>query len=70
MMKGLITFLILAAAGAQAAVPYERLVGAGSDGNWLTYSGSYRSERFLPLDEIDRKTVGGRKRSERTRRRH
>jgi alcohol dehydrogenase (cytochrome c) len=40
-----------------AAVPFERLVNAGSDGNWLTYSGSYRSERYLPLDQIHRGNI-------------
>ena len=38
-----------------ATVSFERLVNAGNDGNWLTYSGSYRSERFLALDEIKAK---------------
>lgn len=51
------TFLVALAGTTAAAVPYERLVNAGGDGNWLTYSGSYRSERFLPLDEVNRGNV-------------
>ena len=45
------------AANSSANVSFERLVRAGEDGNWLTYSGSYRSERFLPLDQINRENV-------------
>ncbi len=53
-----LTSLLLAGTSLAAAeVPFERLVNAGADGNWLTYSGSYRSERFLVLDEIDRTNV-------------
>ena len=34
-------------------VPYERLKRAAEEPhNWLTYSGTYASERFLPLTEI------------------
>ena len=58
MMKSMAILLTLAAAGVQAAAPYERLLGAGTDGNWLTYSGSYRSERFLPLGEFPRLARG------------
>jgi alcohol dehydrogenase (cytochrome c) len=54
-----ITVLGAAAGMAAAAVSFERLVAAGGDGNWLTYSGSYRSERFLPLDGINRDNVSG-----------
>ncbi len=53
----LLLSLTVFSGAASAAVPYERLVNAGADGNWLTYSGSYRSERFLPLDEINRDNV-------------
>jgi glucose dehydrogenase len=53
-----VTVLLSGTAGA-ASVPFERLVAEGTDGNWLTYSGSYRSERFLDLDEINRETVAG-----------
>ena len=35
-------------------VTYERLKGAAAEPhNWLTYSGTYNSERFSPLTEID-----------------
>ena len=51
-----VAWLLVGSAGA-ADVPFERLVAAGTDGNWLTYSGTYRSERFLPLDEVNRGNV-------------
>lgn len=38
---------------AAAQVPYERLRDAASEpGSWLTYSGTYASQRFSPLKEI------------------
>ena len=41
-----------------AWVPSRSLTPKSSaDGNWLTYSGTYRSERFLALDEINRRNV-------------
>ncbi len=44
--------------GAQVQVPYERLVAAKSEPHhWLTYSGSYFSERFSELDQIHRGNV-------------
>src|SRR5437660_3865606 len=48
--------LIVASVGAQVA--YLRLAGAAADeSGWLTYSGSYRSERFSPLRQISRENV-------------
>jgi hypothetical protein len=39
------------AESAAGQVTYERLVhAAGESGNWLTYSGSYRSWRYSSLD--------------------
>ena len=50
--------LALVATAANAQVPYERLVDASNDkSNWLTYSGSYRSERFSRLDQVDTTNV-------------
>ena len=41
-----------------AQVPYARLVRAASEPqNWLTYGGSYKSQRYSPLDQINRQTV-------------
>jgi alcohol dehydrogenase (cytochrome c) len=41
-----------------AEVGFQRLVNASDEpGNWLTYSGTYRSERFSALDEINRENV-------------
>lgn len=57
-MRILLGCICLTWAGfATAEVAFERLTAAGTDGNWLTYSGSYRSERFLPLDQINRENV-------------
>src|SRR5438105_15147300 len=48
--------LIVAPLGAQVA--YTRLAnGTADDGQWLSYSGSYRSERFSPLTQISRENV-------------
>src|SRR5436190_755050 len=48
--------LPLVSLGAQ--VSYSRLAsGASDDGQWLSYSGSYRSERFSPLRQISRDNV-------------
>src|SRR5262249_7551947 len=39
-------------------VTYDRLVHAGNEpSNWLTYSGTYASHRFSPLDQITRENV-------------
>ena len=59
MKRGLV-LLVLAgvAVEATADVSYQQLVNAANEPhNWLTYSGSYRSERYSPLDEIDRGNV-------------
>jgi alcohol dehydrogenase (cytochrome c) len=38
---------------AQAQVSYERLLGAArTPADWLTYSGTYSSQRYSPLDQI------------------
>jgi alcohol dehydrogenase (cytochrome c) len=45
--------LLMAAAWLPAQVPYERLVRAGeTPQDWLTYSGSYLSQRYSALDQI------------------
>jgi alcohol dehydrogenase (cytochrome c) len=45
------TFAVSAAA--QVNVPYERILGAANEpGNWLTYNGTYSSQRYSTLDEI------------------
>jgi alcohol dehydrogenase (cytochrome c) len=41
-----------------AQVPYQRLLRAASEPqNWLTYAGSYKSQRYSALDQINRQTV-------------
>ncbi len=45
--------LLLIAAPLAAQVPSSRLVNAAHEpGSWLTYSGTYRSQRFSPLAQI------------------
>ena len=42
-----------------AQVTYDRILNAQREpGNWLTYSGGYRSWRYSPLDQINRDNVG------------
>ncbi|MCB1672544.1 MAG: PQQ-dependent dehydrogenase, methanol/ethanol family, partial [Pseudomonadales bacterium] len=42
-----------------AQVPYPRLLSAGSEPeNWMTYNGSYLSQRHSLLDQINRDNVG------------
>src|SRR5712692_5490464 len=42
-------------ASAHGQVTYDRLLNAGKEtGNWMTYSGSYRSWRYSSLDQITR----------------
>jgi alcohol dehydrogenase (cytochrome c) len=54
----LLFLLVVAPRGVFAQVPYERLVRAESEsGNWLTYSGSYRSQRFSSLKQITPENV-------------
>jgi alcohol dehydrogenase (cytochrome c) len=54
----LAALVVLTLAPLRSQVPYARLAqGATDSGEWLTYSGSYRSERFSPLTQISRDTV-------------
>lgn len=59
-MKHQLVFPVLAAVclSLQAQVSYQRLLNAEQEpGNWLTYSGSYRSHRHTRLDQITRENV-------------
>ena len=50
--------LLCAASVIDAQVPYQRLLRAASEPqNWLTYGGSYKSQRYSALDQINRQTV-------------
>ena len=53
----LIVTASLLAGSVSGEVSFERLVASEAAGEWLTYSGTYRSERFLPLDEVNRDNV-------------
>src|SRR5512145_794966 len=53
-----LVILLLVPCGLFAQVSYERLLRAESESqNWLTYSGSYRSQRFSALKEITPENV-------------
>ena len=50
--------LFLLPQGLHAQVTFERLLAADQEPqNWLTYSGAYNSQRFSPLDQINRENV-------------
>ena len=50
--------IVLLAVPATAQVPYSRIVRAESEPqSWLTYAGSYKSQRFSQLDQINRQNV-------------
>lgn len=54
MTKTFLVILVLAAAGVQAQVTYERLLGAPDEPqNWLTYSGRYSGWRYSTAHQID-----------------
>ena len=53
-----LVLFLLAPCGLFAQVSYERLVRAESESeNWLTYSGSFRSQRFSALRQITPENV-------------
>ncbi|MDG2375321.1 MAG: PQQ-dependent dehydrogenase, methanol/ethanol family [Woeseiaceae bacterium] len=57
-MKKLIIALLALSFHANAQVPYERLRNAAHErDNWLTYSGTYWSERYSALDQINKDNV-------------
>src|SRR5947208_15482401 len=58
MMKLLFAYFAAAIAFAAGPVTYERLLKADEEpGNWLMYSGNYRSYRYSRLDEINTTNV-------------
>jgi alcohol dehydrogenase (cytochrome c) len=60
MLRATLLVALAAAAGAaQAQVTFERLLNASDEPhNWLTYSGSYMSQRYTALEEIRPSNVG------------
>ncbi len=51
--------LALASYHVHAQVPYDRILRAASEPrNWLTYGGSYTSQRYSPLNQITPANVG------------
>src|SRR3954451_11477478 len=60
MLKRALLLSVLAAATvrAQSAVTSDRILKAESEPqNWLTYSGSYKSQRYSPLDQVTASNV-------------
>jgi alcohol dehydrogenase (cytochrome c) len=58
MKKLILIIAIIFVRIAQADVSFERLVNASADkASWLTYSGTYRSERFSTLTQVNVDTV-------------
>ena len=56
---GRLILLLLCVVTLPAQLSYERLLNAETEpGNWLTYSGAYKSNHYSKLDEISRETVG------------
>ena len=61
-MKTIIPAILLASLTVPApglrAGPYDRIVKAESEpANWLTYAGSYKSQRYTQLDQINKQNV-------------
>jgi len=51
---------VLSPGAAFGQVPYDRIVKAESEpANWLTYAGSYKSQRYTQLDQINKQSVKG-----------
>jgi alcohol dehydrogenase (cytochrome c) len=54
----LLLVLMFVATSVSAQVPYDRIVKAESEpANWLTYAGSYKSQRYTALDQINKQNV-------------
>ena len=55
----MLLFLTYVSQRLSAQVTYDRLLNTDSEpGNWLTYSGSYRSWRYSALDQINQQNAG------------
>ena len=60
-LKGCLTLLLAGQSLylANAQVPYDRILNAADEPqNWLTYNGSYMSQRYSLLDQINQDNVG------------
>jgi alcohol dehydrogenase (cytochrome c) len=58
MLRRIICTIAFAAIAASGQVTSERLLNAAADpGNWLTYSGSYQSQRYSTLDQVTRENA-------------
>ena len=54
-----LVLLLLCVVTLPAQVTYERLLIAETEpGNWLTYSGTYKSNHYSKLEQISRRNVG------------
>jgi PQQ-dependent dehydrogenase (methanol/ethanol family) len=58
LVAGVVAPALVGAGAAFAQVPYDRIVKAESEpANWLTYAGSYKSQRYTQLDQINKQNV-------------
>ena len=57
-MKKVTVMFLLLSGSVFAEVSFERLVNAAAEPqNWMTYSGTYNSERYSPLTEVNTENV-------------
>src|SRR6266536_1192431 len=57
-MKQTSLLLMMTAASLSAQITFERMISAGKEPqNWLTYSGTYMSQRYSPLTQITPQNV-------------
>src|SRR5437762_10689249 len=57
-IRAILVASVFSSSSALAQVPYDRLVKAGSEpANWLTYAGTYKSQRYTQLDQINKRNV-------------
>ncbi|MBI2149543.1 MAG: PQQ-dependent dehydrogenase, methanol/ethanol family, partial [Acidobacteria bacterium] len=58
MIASIVIFVSFNCLESFAQVSYQRLLRAESEpANWLTYSGSYRSQRYSPLNQVNTQNV-------------
>src|SRR5580704_563695 len=58
MIPAMVFAAVLGGGLAFAQVPYDRIVKAENEpANWLTYAGSYKSQRYTRLDQINKQNV-------------
>ena len=57
-LPAILVTAVVSGGTALAQVPYDRIVKAESEPpNWLTYGGTYKSQRYTQLDQINKQNV-------------